>query len=169
MFLPVHADVIGGIDFPRTLAGCERQSIIDFEKSSPGLGVGLSYNAPFVKVSVFVYDHSQDNIPEGIDSSVIRNEFAQAISHVQQSYPDTQMLVKEEKFLVADIPILHSTFNYTEMKPGSREPVAGHLYLTARKGNFIKVRTTYPMNERPELGYRIQTQFIEELCLILAK
>jgi len=169
MFLPVHADVVGGIDFPRTLASCKLRSVIDNEKSNPGLGVTLLYNAPLVKVSVFVYDHSQRNIPEGIDSSVIRNEFAEARNNVQQMYPDAQIMVREGRFLVADIPILHSAFQHTEMKPGLREAVFSHLYLTARKGNFIKVRVTYLLNERPELGYRIQTQFIEELCHILAK
>jgi len=50
MVLPAHADVIGGIDFPRTLAGFELRSVIDNEKSNPGLGVTLFYNAPGVTV-----------------------------------------------------------------------------------------------------------------------
>lgn len=169
MSLPADADVIGGFNFPRTLGGFELRSVIDNEKSNPGLGVTLLYNAPGVKISVFVYDHSQRNIPDGIDSSVIRDEFAEARSKVQRMYPDTQILVRESSFVVANIPILHSAFQHTEMKPGSRETVFSHLYLTARKGNFIKVRATYSSNERPELGYRIQTQFIEALCYILAK
>jgi len=169
MFLPAHAKLIRGFDFPRSLAGCELHSVIDNEKSNPGLGVTLLYNAPLVKVSVFVYDGSRRNIPEGIDSPVIRDEFAGARSNVQRMYPDTQIWVRESRFAVADIPILHSAFQHTEMKPGSRETVVSHLYLTARNGNFIKVRATYSLNERPELGYRIQTQFIEQLCYILAK
>ena len=39
--LPVHAEVIGGMDFPDTLGGFELRSVIDNEKSNPGLGVTL--------------------------------------------------------------------------------------------------------------------------------
>lgn len=169
LFLPAHADVIGGISFPRTLGGFELRSVIDNEKSNPGLGSTLLYNAPGVKVSVFVYDHSVRNIPKGIDSKIIHSELAQAMGNVQQAYPDAQILVREERLLVAGIPILQSAFQYTEMRPGSRDTVFSHLYLTARKGNFVKVRATYSATDRPELGRRIQIQFIEALCQILAK
>lgn len=169
MISTAHADVIGGINFPRNLDGFELRSVIDNEKSNPGLGVTLLYNAPGVKVSVFVYDHSQSNIPEGIDSSIIHNEFAEARGNVRQAYPDAQILVREARFLVAGIPILQSAFQYTEMRPGSRDTVLSHLYLTARKGNFVKVRITYPATDQPELGRRIQIQFIEALCEVLAK
>ena len=169
MYLPAHADVIGGIKYPRTLGGFELRSVIDNEKSNTGLGSTLLYNAPGVKVSVFVYDHSERNIPEGIDSNIIHSEFTQARGNVQQAYPDAQILVREERLLVAGIPILQSAFQYTEMRPGSRDTVLSHLYLTARKGNFVKVRATYSATDRPELGRRIQIQFIEALCQILAK
>jgi len=169
MVLPAHADVIGGTNFPRTLAGFELRSVIDNEKSNPGLGVTLLYNAPGVKISVFVYNHSQSNIPDGIDSTLVYNEFGKASGNVQQAYPDAQLLAREDQYLVAGIPLLQSAFQYTEMRPGSREAVLSHLYLTARKGNFVKVRATYSATDRPELGRRIQIGFIEALCQILAK
>lgn len=169
MISPTHADVIGGINFPRTLGGFELRSVIDNEKSNPGLGVTLLYNAPGVKVSVFVYDHSHSKVPEGIDSPIIHNEFSEARGNVQQAYPDAQILVREEQFLVAGVPFLQSAFQYTEMRQGFRESVLSHLYLTGKKGNFVKVRTTYSATDRPELGRRIQIQFIEALCEILAK
>lgn len=169
MAFPVDADVIGGINFPRTFGGFELRSVIDNEKSNPGLGMTLFYGAPGVRASIYVYNNSQSNIPEGIDSSIIRNEFAQARGHVQQVNPDAQILVREERFLVAGVPILQSAFQYTEMRLGSRETVLSHLYLTARKGNFVKVRATYSIADRPELSRRSQILFIEALCEILAK
>lgn len=169
MIPPVHADVVGGINFPRTLGGFELRSVIDNEKSNPGLGVTLFYNAPGVKVSVFVYGHSQKNIPDGIDSPIIHNEFYEAKSNIRQAFPDAQILEREERLFVAGVPILQSVFQYTEMRPGSRETVLSHLYLTARKGNFVKVRATYSSSDRPEHGRRIQIQFIEALREILAK
>lgn len=169
MCLPANADVIGGIDFPHTLGGFELRSVIDNKKTNPGLGVTLFYNTPGVNVSIFVYDHSKHNIPEGIDSSVIRKEFAEASGNIQQANPDAQMLVREESLSVGAVALLQSVFQYTEMRPGTRETVLSHLYLTARKNNFVKVRATYSATDRPELGRRIQIQFIEALCQILAK
>lgn len=169
MYLPAHADVVGGIDFPRILGGFELRSVIDNEKSNPGLGLTLFYSTPGVKVSVFVYNNSERNIPEGIDSNIIHNEFIRARGNVQQAYPDAQILVREDRLLVAGVPILESAFQYTEIGLASRDTVLSHLYLTARKGNFVKVRATYSATDRPELGRRIQMQFIEALCQILAK
>jgi hypothetical protein len=169
MSLPVHAVVVGGINFPRTIGGFELRESIDNEKSNPGLGVTLFYNAPGVRISVFVYNHSQRNIPEGIDSSIIRKEFAEARGNVQQAYPDAQILAREERILVDGVPFLQSVFKYTEIRPGARETVISHLYLTARKGSFVKVRTTYSATDRPELGRLVQIRFIEALCQILAK
>lgn len=169
MLLPAYADVVGGINFPRNLSGFELREVIDNEKSNPGLGATLLYNVPGVKISVFVYDHSHRNIPEGIDSAIIHKEFSEARNNIQKVYPDAQILVREERFLVAGVPILYSAFQYTEMRPGSRETMHSHLYLAARKGNFVKVRATYLATDRPELGLRMQIQFIEALCRILAK
>jgi len=169
MALPAHADVIGGINFPRMLAGFELRSPIDNEKSNPGLGVTLLYNTPGAKISVFVYNHSLSNIPDGIDSSIIQNEFGKARGNVQQVYSDAQLLIREDRFTASGIPLLQSAFQYTEMRPGSRETMFSHLYLTARKGNFVKVRATYSASDRPELGHYIQIRFIEALCQLLAK
>lgn len=168
MVLPAHADFVGGINFPRALAGFELRSVIDNEKSNPGLGVTLLYNAPGVKISVFVYNQSKSNIPDGIDSSVVQSEFVEAVGNVQQARPDAQLLTRDRN-LVAGIPLLQSVFQYTEVMPGSHATVLSHLYLTAREGNFFKVRTTYSATDQPELGHRIQVRFIEALCQILAK
>jgi len=171
MYLPAHAAVIGGIDFPSTLGGFELGTITDYEKLNPGAGVSLSYNIPGVKAEVYVYNSSQHNIPEGIDSSVIRKEFSAVSDHIQKAYPDTQILVLEERLLVDGIPILHSVFGYVEMKPGSREIKESHLYLTARKGNLIKVRVTYSYSGSDNQGHsrRMQTEFIESLFRVVAK
>jgi len=169
MLFPAHADVVGGVNFPRTLGGFELQSVIDNEKSNPGLGVTLLYQAPGAKVSIFVYDHSQKNIPQGIDSTIIRSQFNRAKSDIQLVHPDAQTLKQDERLLVAGVPMLHSEFQYAETRPGSAVAVHSHLYLTARKDNFVKVRTTYSANDSPELGRRDQDQFIKALGGILAK
>jgi hypothetical protein len=117
MGFPAHAEVIGGINFPRTIGGFELRSVIDNEKSSPGLGVTLFYKAPGVKISFFVYDHSLDNIPEGIDSTIVHDEFDVAISNVQHTYPDAQILVREERLLVGGVSIVQSSFQPESVSP----------------------------------------------------
>ena len=166
---PVRAEVIRGIDFPRQLGGFELGSVIDNEKTNAGLGVTLLYNAPGVKVSVFIYNHSRRALPEGIDASVVRSEFAEARNNVHQVYSHVQPLVREERFNVIGVPLLHAAFQYTEVNPGGRETMLSHLYLTSRKGNFVKVRATYNAKDSPEVGHRSQVRFVEELCRIIAR
>jgi hypothetical protein len=158
-----HAETVGGIDFPSAPAGFELRSVIDNEKSNPGLGVTLLYNAPGVKASVFVYDDSQPSIPDGVAGAAVRDQFATAVGHVKQFYPDAQSLARETKVTIAGIPLLYTAFTYTEVQPGSRETAMSHLYLTAYKGSFIKVRVTYSGVDRPDLGYRTQVNFVESL------
>ena len=169
MCSPVYAAVVGGMDFPNPLGGFELRSVIDNEMSNPGLGVTLLYNAPGVKVAVFVYNYSQSNIPDGINSTLIQKEFSKARSNIQQVYPDAQTLVGVEKLRVKGTSVLHSAFHYTEIRQESREAVISHLYLLAKNGNFVKVRATFSSSDRPELGSRIQAHFIEDLCRMVAK
>lgn len=159
----LHAETVAGIDFPSAPAGFELRSVIDNEKSNPGLGVTLFYNAPGVKASVFVYDDSQPSIPDGVAGAAVRDQFATAVGHVKQFYPDAQSLARETKVTIAGIPLLYTAFTYTEVQPGSRETAMSHLYLTAYKGSFIKVRVTYSGVDRPDLGYRTQVNFVEAL------
>lgn len=169
MHLQAHAELVGGIDYPRVIGHFQLRSVIDNEKRTSGHGVSLLYNAPGVKASVFVYDLSERNIPEGIGSSVVRREFAHARSDVQQTYSDVQILVREKQSSVGGVALLQSDFRYIEIKQDSRDAVLSHLYFTARKGNFIKVRVTYSADNHPELGRRTHLKFIEDLCKILAE
>lgn len=168
MSTSLYAESIDGIDFPQTIAGFKLRSTIDNEKLTPGLGVTLRYGAPGVKISIFVYGHANLIIPDGIDSAITREHFANAREDIKNLYSDVQTLTDEQRFVVNGIPLLHFAYQYTESKPGSRIVVFSHLYFTAKKGNFIKIRVTYSSSDQPEVSMRMQTQFIEHLCQILA-
>lgn len=169
MCLPAHAVVIGGIDFPRTLGGFELKSVNDLEKLSPGLGVSLNYNVPGVVATVYVYGATWGNIPDGADSPIIKKHFASVKNDVIKIHPDAKILDRESQFLVEGIPVLHSASQYISIVEGARKAEESHLYLTALKGNFVKVRITYSGSDQPELGLRLQTQFIESICREMAK
>lgn len=168
MCLPAHAVVIGGIDFPRTLGAFELGPIENYEKSRPGAGVSLTYDTPGVIADVYVYGATWGNIPDGVDSPIIKKHFASVKNDVIKMHPDAQILDHESQFLVEGIPVLHSAFQYISMV-GGRKAEESHLYLTALKGNFVKVRITYSGSDHPELSLRLQTQFIESLCREMSK
>lgn len=165
------SEVVGGMDLPHTLAGFELNSVKDLEKLSPGLGVSLSYKFSGIVATVYVYDATLGNIPDGVDSPIIKKHFAMVKSDAIKVRPDAQIQIldRESQFLVEGIPVLHSAFQYTSMVEGVRKKDESHLYLTAIKGNFVKVRITYSGSDHPELGLRLQTQFIKSLCREMAK
>jgi hypothetical protein len=163
------ADMIRGFDLPKQLGQFELRSMIDNEKTNSGLSHTLFYNALGVKASVFVYDHSRRGLLEGVDSPASQEEFAEAKANLEQANPDAQVMVREERLSVAGVPLLHAAYQYKEIRPGSRETVFSHLYLTSRRGSFVKVRATYSANDRPDLGYRLHVQFVEELCRVIGK
>jgi hypothetical protein len=167
--LSARAESVGGIDFPANLAGFELRSVVDHESAHPGLGFALLYNAPGLKASVFVYDHSVKNIPDGADSSVAHRELLEANGNIELIYSDVRVLQREELTFVAEIPYLHSVYLYNENKSTSRGAMRSHLYLTAWNGNFVKIRITYSATERVESSDRMQDQFLEELSRLMRR
>lgn len=169
MSTAAHADVAGGIDFPQNLGGFELRSVMNNESSNPGMGDTLLYSAPGVKASVYVYDHLDPRIPEGIDSPTVMGEFSQARGAVRLTKPDAEVIQPQGKLLVDGIPLLHSSFLYEESRPGGRELVISHMFLTGKHGKFIKARITYSATDRPELGRQTAWLFVAALGEHLAK
>ena len=158
---PIDENIYCGIRFPSLLNSFELRTVIDEEKSDPGLGVTLNYIAPHSKVSIFIYNLSLQNISENIESPVILDEYENAIGDIYQLYPDARIIVKREQLLVSGLPILHSEFQYTKVNSGHNIIVNSHLYLTAINDNFIKIRVTnIDCDNLHEL-------FIVDLCRIL--
>jgi hypothetical protein len=168
LHLPACAEVIGKIDFPPTLGSLNLRSVTELEKTHPGLGISLLYDTPGVKAHVFVYNRLLRNIPDGVDSTLVRKEFAEAKGNIAQVYPDARPRTQDARVLVQGIPTLHSEFEYTDVT-GFRERVFSLLYLTGRNGNFVKARVTYSATNQPDRGRRISDQFIESLSGLLAK
>jgi len=165
---PTFAEPIRGFDFPKRIGQFNLGSIVNFERAKPGLGYGLPYNAPGVKATVYVYNNGISNLPTGIDSRIVKHQFNSACGDIEKVNSDAQRYRADERFTVAGIPLLHAVYMYTEVKPGIRKPVLSHLYFSSLKGNFIKIRITYSPDETPN-GERLQVQFVESLCKILAK
>jgi hypothetical protein len=161
-------NIIGGIFYPLMLGGFELRSVIDNEKSYPGLGVTLLYGRSEVKISIFIYNKLKNSIPEGVESVDFDGEFAEATNDILRAYADARILMKERLVPISNITFLESIFLYSEMGSASRAPVISHLYVTARNNHFVKVRATYSATDRPELGHRVHLHFVEELGKLLA-
>ena len=66
--LSAQAELVRGINFPSQLGPFELMRVIDNEKSNPGFGASVLYNAPGIKATVFIYDYGHGHIPDGIGS-----------------------------------------------------------------------------------------------------
>ena len=167
-WIPAFAANVQGMNFPKHLGTFTLNSVVNDEKEIPGQGTALLYEAPGVKASVFVYDLGMKHIESGIDSKAVRDEFLKTSGDVRTVHPDAQNLDSSKNLTVSGIPLLHVAFQYVESEPGSRDIVFSNLYITAKNGNFILIRTTYSAINQPQRGYRVEMGFIESLCKALS-
>ena len=167
-WIPATAENVQGMNFPKHLGTFTLDSVVNDEKDIPGQGISLLYDSPGVKASVFVYDLGMKHIESGIDSKAVRDEFLKTSGDVRTVHPDAQNLDSSKNLTVSGIPLLHVAFQYVESEPGSRDIVFSNLYITAKNGNFILIRTTYSAINQPQRGYRVEMGFIESLCKALS-
>ncbi len=125
--------------FPAELGGFVRGEPIDFESKDPGLGIGLPYNHPGVKATVYVYDLQSADLPDGIGSREARDEVGKAEGDVSRSYKDVRVLSASDVY-------------------------SSHLYLAIRNGNFVKVRVTYAEGSGVSDRDAAHERFAQALC-----
>jgi hypothetical protein len=137
-----------GILFPEAVGAVKLIDVKDYEKEYPGLGVGIMYRTNTFKVDVFVYDMGKPSIPAGITSPAIAEQFEQARGDVYELekrgvYQDVVTLIPKETIQIRDFPFLHSKMTYTQ----DNIKRVSHLYLAGYKGQFVKVRITYFLDD----------------------
>ncbi|HVN97083.1 MAG TPA: hypothetical protein VMT62_11685 [Syntrophorhabdaceae bacterium] len=153
-----------GLIFPDTVGQAKLVSVRDYEKESPGLGVGIMYRAETFKADVFLYDLDQGSVPTGAAAPLISAQFEQAVSDVYAVekmgiYKDIVMELPKETVRVGAYSFLHSRMIFTQ---DSNERVS-HLYLTGYKGQFVKVRITYLLSDAAN-GEKSLTDFLSMLA-----
>ena len=73
-----------GLVFPDSVDGIIKGNVKDFEGTSPGLGVSVSYDRPGITVTVYVYNLRLKSIPDDLSSPIFKNHFAQVMNDIYQ-------------------------------------------------------------------------------------
>lgn len=131
-----------GIYFPGSIGFLHRQSVVQLEEKSPGLGAALSYRDTTSKLDIFTYDLKAPLIPTGIDSTIVKNSFTEGISNIQKA--DTNGIYSNLKITSTDTitiaaqEFLHAQFSYGE----NLLQKDAHLFISGVNGQILKFRVT---------------------------
>jgi hypothetical protein len=157
-----------GIKFPETLAGMVLVEVTDYEKQTPGLGVGVSYRAEKQKADLYIYNGGLKHLPDGIDSVEVQQHFKQIIGDIvemekQGHYQNVKIVSFGDKTEIGIQPFLHAEVRFTQQT----EDRISHVYLTVLKNRFLKIRFTYFASE-DESGKRTLEALLKSLGTALA-
>jgi hypothetical protein len=163
----IAADSRTAFTFPAAVAGFHRGEPIDFESRQPGLGIGIPYGVSGVKVTVYVYNLRLENLPEGIESNVIRAQLRQAQGDVFNAYSNVQILADEAPGTGSCSSFLRMKFGFEDPRRTQAQKFHSYLYLGSRKGNFVKARITYSAETEVITNEEAQGRFAQALCKLV--
>jgi hypothetical protein len=137
-----------GVLFTESVGGANLVNVMDYEKEHPGLGVGVMYRSDTFKADVFLYDMGTPPIPTGVKAPLMTAQFKQAMGDVRTLekrglYKDVAVQVEKETVRIGGFPFLHGKMTYAQ--DGIKR--VSHLYLTGYKGEYLKVRVTYYLDD----------------------
>jgi hypothetical protein len=149
-----RADDLPGpkIDWPE-VKGLDRQKPNVFKDAR--LGYSVSYLAEGTVITVFVYDLGLKEIPKGAEADAIKAEMYESLLALEGNrasgrYKSIQPL--DEKVVAfgsnADAPKLRR--KRYEIEIAKEGPAVAELYMTGYKNYFIKIRATYPADDKPK-------------------
>jgi len=160
----IAVDVYRGIVLPAKIAGFQRGSVTDNEATSPGLGLTISYAAPGIKATVFVYDRGIREMPEGADNAVVHAQARQSFQDIGSAYSDVKVLEALAPGAASCAHFLRAKVSFIDARNGEPELMHSFLYFGSRKGNFVKVRLTYAAKLAFATGVVSESRFTQALC-----
>lgn len=133
------------LEFPYELGWLHFSGSRDHEIEVAGAGKSISYNALGIKATIYIYDNLRTDIPEDIDSSILREEFESAVFDLLTAHPNADMTGQftKSKSLILQVFKIDGSFSL--------------IGLGVFGGKFIKLRITH---EQDPLMIEISTQFI---------
>ena len=158
---------MGMASFPESIAGFKLISVTDNESTHPGLGYTGQYLFNGIKIVIYEYSNGLSPIPDGIDSTVTRNQFSQSVDYVLAINPVAEIVSSTQfsnRFMVGRTPFLHKVFTYLDRAAAHHERVWSHLYLTACHNKFYKIRSTYSATDYPAPMYPVHKHFLQQFC-----
>ncbi len=148
-----YSSSLYGINLPWVVGEYARGAIVDYESTTPGQGYSLAYS-PFsgrgVTSTVYFYVGAHQEIPDDIESELVVEHFKDLIQEVLSA---NEMIFKRKcEFKGAAYvgeegcqPIyLGADFDLE----GEAEPIKTRIFLKTYDGRFLKIRQTFPEDER---------------------
>jgi hypothetical protein len=164
-----------GIAFPQALGPLKRMGLKHY--GSPDLGVSCRYAArPLPIADIYLYDNGVKDLGTGLNQ-MVRLHFEQVQDEIffmeKSGYYRSVKKVSEGETGLANgarkLPALVAVFTYRQ-PPGKGVAYTGvrtsYVYLTTYKGQFLKIRFTYPKNQENR-GHKALQQFLADLGKIL--
>lgn len=164
-----------GIPFPDRLASMTREAELT-KYSTRAMGYGVRYNGPDrMKADVYVYDGGFKSLGTGQIGEAVRahwEECKDAIFTFEKRgrYRAVKHLGDEQITLEAGshrLPMLHSKFQYSEVRTNEDLHRRSHILLTTYKDTYLKIRLTYFVGNAAE-GERIRQALLDDLGRVLA-
>lgn len=165
-----------GMSLPGQLGPLKYLGVRHYE--NPALGVCIRYGEEgLIKADIFIYDLGKKNLGTGLQSPALTTHFDQVkgdLSTLEKMgrYKSLNQ-VSEQKISIetprGGIPAMSALFTYCQTAgPGTAftGQRVSHLVLTAYRESFLKIRFTYPQNQK-EQGAVAFRKFIADLgrCL----
>ncbi len=165
-----------GIVFPVNLGPLEFSGANKYDQ--PELGVSVGYQGePLIKADIYIYDMGQKNLGAGLGSPAVSSHFREAKGDIfalekMGRYQAVSVISEQPTALNTpggELPTLAACFKYSQTAgPGVAftGPRISHLFLTAYKEVFVKVRFTYPETDKAQ-GDQALSQFLAALGKLL--
>ncbi|HEV8322415.1 MAG TPA: hypothetical protein VG389_12435 [Myxococcota bacterium] len=165
-FAPTAGD---GGPLPHRLGLLTEGETLRFDE--PGAGIGIEYMGEHgIYATVYVYDMELAAIPDGIESDVARAELERSLAELAEMerigrYHGVKVR-KVDKVSIGHGPGSLPAFLAELAYEFDGVDNASWLLLTALRGNFVKVRFTYPA-ARADEGERALLGFVDDLAVRL--
>lgn len=141
-------------NLPYELGWLHYDGSIDNEPQNPGLGQSIAYGAPGTKVTIYVYDKQQTNIPSSIEAVPVIREFESAQSDLLKAHPAAVPLAP-----AFSSKVLH-------IRPFEVDGEVSLVALGVCQGKFVKVRLTHV--DDPIL-HEVARRFFSEMNALLSE
>jgi hypothetical protein len=157
-------DTFRGIVLPSQLGTLQRGKVTNNEMTSPGMGVTVAYGAPGIKATVFIYDLGVPNLQGDAQSRVLREHAEQSVRDVLQVNSDVEIVEPLQPATGDCGKFLRAKMKYKERNDVTRELLESHLYLGIHRGQYLKVRFTYPTRIAFSSGVVAEARFAAAFC-----
>jgi hypothetical protein len=164
-------------ELPRKIGNFIAEKEILFYQNQK-LGASLGYNTPQnIIATIYVYDLGKNDIPDGIDSNIVKSAYKQALSDIKYSesvgeYQNVKLLHDEPTDISLNsreyVRFLCAVFSYDkkDKREDNIQPVQSELYMTGKRNHIFKIRVTYPPKDSKYVRSQID-QLLKNIFITL--